>query len=182
MLKTLVLFLFMLNLSFSQTTSDIAITNGLINKSSINKNNLFTLSFNIYYLASSSIITKEKKLMAEVIEYIGTPYKYGGMSKSGIDCSAFTQSVYWLSYEITLPRTAASQFEEGEIIDKDSLEFGDLVFFHTSRRKSVGHVGIYIGGNNFVHSGRSYGVSVASLLDDYYSQHFIGAKRIFKKE
>lgn len=175
---TLWLFLFLVNLGFSQTSSDQAVINSVINKSIINKDNLFSLSFNIY--AISNVVLKEQLLMSQVIEYLGTPYRYGGTTKSGIDCSAFTQSVYWLAFEETLPRTAASQFTIGESIAKDSLKYGDLVFFKTSRRKSVGHVGIYLSENKFVHSGRGTGVAIASLIDDYYSQHFIGAKRILK--
>jgi len=179
MLKTLVLFLFMLNLGFSQTSSSLSTTNSLIDRVHIDKDNLHTLNFNIYAFVNN-IETIEKKLMSGVDEYLGTPYRYGGMSKSGIDCSAFTQSLFYLSFDIALPRTASNQYLEGITIEKDSLRLGDLVFFHTSRRKFVGHVGIYLGDNKFVHSGRKDGVSIANLEDSYYKNHFIGAKRILK--
>ena len=176
--KTLWLFLLLVNLGFSQSSNDLAIANKLINKVTINKDNLSTLNFTLYTV--SNINLKEQKLMYEVIEYLGTPYKYGGMTKLGIDCSAFTQTVFWLAFNETLPRTAQEQYNEGIAIDKDSLKYGDLIFFKTSRRKYVGHVGIYLDSNKFVHSGCKEGVSIASLEETYYSEHYLGAKRILK--
>lgn len=128
-------------------------------------------------IASENSTPKEKMLM-EMLKYINTPYKYGGTSSNGIDCSAFTQSVFNKSLSIKLDRTARGQYHEGqEVSDIDDLRFGDLVFFNTSRREKPGHVGIYIGDHLFVHAARS-GVTVSSLDMDYYAERFMGGRRI----
>ena len=128
-------------------------------------------------LSSNNGTPKERMLM-EIIKYINTPYKYGGNSHNGIDCSAFTQAVFSKSLEIKLDRTARGQYHEGhEVGDINDLHFGDLVFFNTSRREKPGHVGIYIGDHLFVHAARS-GVTVSSLDMDYYSKRFMGGRRI----
>lgn len=121
---------------------------------------------------------KEKVLM-EVIKYLNTPYKYGGNSKNGIDCSAFTQKVYGECLSIPIKRTARDQFTEGVLIDeKDELKFGDLVFFDTRQSVKPGHVGIYLGDNLFAHASSSKGVIVSSFDSDYYSSRFMGGRRI----
>jgi cell wall-associated NlpC family hydrolase len=122
--------------------------------------------------------SKEKMLM-EIIKYLDTPYKYGGSSKNGIDCSAFTQAIFQNTFSIDLLRSARDQYTQGFVVDdRDKLQFGDLVFFNTRRRVRPGHVGIYIGDNLFAHSSSKNGVIVSSLDMDYYSQRFMGARRI----
>ena len=120
-------------------------------------------------------------MLMEIIKYINTPYKYGGTTKKGIDCSAFTQAVYNKSLSVQLLRTASQQYTEGESIsDVDELQFGDLVFFNTRRRVRPGHVGIYIGESFFAHSSSSGGVKVSSLNEDYYNAKFVTARRVIK--
>ena len=127
---------------------------------------------------SSEYGTPKEKMLMEILKYINTPYKYGGTTSNGIDCSAFTQSVYSKSISVKLDRTAREQYNEGhEVSDIDDLQFGDLVFFNTSRREKPGHVGIYIGDHLFVHAARS-GVTVSSLDMDYYSKRYMGGRRI----
>jgi cell wall-associated NlpC family hydrolase len=122
--------------------------------------------------------TAKEKMLMEILKYINTPYKYGGTSSNGIDCSAFTQAVFSKSLSIRLDRTARGQYHEGqEVDDINDLQFGDLVFFNTSRREKPGHVGIYIGDHLFVHAARS-GVTVSSLDMDYYAKRFMGGRRI----
>ena len=115
----------------------------------------------------------------EIIRYLNTPYKYGGNSLNGIDCSAFTQNVYRDSWLLDLNRSARDQYQQGIVIEERSdLKFGDLVFFNTRRRVKPGHVGIYIGENLFAHASRKRGVTVSSLDEDYYSRKYMGAKRM----
>ena len=121
---------------------------------------------------------KEKMLM-EIIKYLDTPYKYGGNSKNGIDCSAFTQAIFQNTFSVILLRSARDQYTQGFIVDdREKLQFGDLIFFNTRRRVRPGHVGIYIGDNLFAHSSSKNGVIVSSLDLDYYSQRFMGGRRI----
>ncbi|MFZ2324180.1 MAG: C40 family peptidase [Ignavibacteriaceae bacterium] len=127
----------------------------------------------------SSVSTKRDLVLMEIIKYLNTPYKYGGNSLNGIDCSAFTQSVFKNTNLCELNRSAREQFRQGiEINDRAELKFGDLVFFNTRRRVRPGHVGIYIGDNLFAHSSSKLGVTVSSLDYEYYSKRFMGARRV----
>lgn len=120
-----------------------------------------------------------EKMLMEIIKYLNTPYKYGGNSKKGIDCSAFTKTIYEKSLSVNLERSAREQYREGEVIRyMDDLKFGDLVFFNTRRWVKPGHVGIYIGDHLFAHASSSNGVTVSSLDEPYYSKRFMGGRRI----
>ena len=122
--------------------------------------------------------SKERMLM-EIIKFLDTPYKYGGNSKNGIDCSAFTQAIFQNTFSVELLRSARDQFTQGRVIDdREGLKFGDLIFFNTRRRVRPGHVGIYIGDNLFSHSSSKNGVIVSSLDMDYYSKRFMGGRRL----
>lgn len=121
----------------------------------------------------------KEQLLMEIIKYLDTPYKYGGNSINGIDCSAFTKTIYINVLSIELLRSARDQFTQGiSINNREDLNFGDLVFFDTRRRVKPGHVGIYIGDDLFAHSSSKNGVIVSSLDQDYYSRKFMGARRI----
>lgn len=111
-------------------------------------------------------------------EWWGTPYHYGGSNKAGIDCSAFTGQLFSSVYNNGLPRTAKEQYNLCIKIDKENLQEGDLVFFKTKR--TLSHVGMYLGNDCFVHSSTSSGVTINKLTDDYYSRKFIGGGRIVK--
>ena len=127
----------------------------------------------------SSTSSERDLILMEIIKYLNTPYKYGGNSLKGIDCSAFTQSVFKNTNLYDLNRSAREQFKQGIHIDnRDDLKFGDLVFFNTRRRVKPGHVGIYIGDNLFAHASSKLGVTISSLDYDYYSKRFMGARRL----
>lgn len=123
--------------------------------------------------------TLKERMLMEIIKYLNTPYKYGGKSSNGIDCSAFTQTIYHNVLSIDLSRTAREQYEQGiEINNRSNLEFGDLVFFNTRRRAKPGHVGIYIGDDLFAHASSKNGVIVSSMDQDYYSRRFMAGRRL----
>lgn len=120
-----------------------------------------------------------EKVIMEIIKYLNTPYKYGGNSPKGIDCSAFTQTVFNNSLNIALLRSAREQYTRGEVIGgRENLKFGDLVFFDTRRRVKPGHVGIFLGDNLFAHASRKLGVTISSLNEDYYSKRYMGGRRM----
>lgn len=123
-------------------------------------------------------LTPREKILFEVIKFLDTPYKYGGNTENGIDCSAFTKQVFQNSLDVELPRSTREQFKIGENISKYDLKFGDLVYFNTTKRSYPGHVGIYLGDEQFVHASRSLGVTVSSLSSAYYKKRFIGARRV----
>jgi len=123
--------------------------------------------------------TPKERMLMEIIKYINTPYKYGGNSQDGIDCSAFTQNVFSNSLDINLLRSARGQYTQGFAVrEKGDLIFGDLVFFNTRRAVRPGHVGIYIGDNLFAHASSTSGVIVSSLDHQYYSKRFMGGRRV----
>jgi len=120
-----------------------------------------------------------------VIEFakklINIPYKFGGNSILGIDCSAYVKKVYGL-FGVSLPRTAREQFSEGESVEKNELSVGDLVFFRTYA-SFPSHVGIYLGNNLFIHaSSKGKKVTIDNLETPYYLKRFLGGKRLLKDE
>jgi hypothetical protein len=117
------------------------------------------------------------KLLLDVVSYLGVPYKYGGSSRKGIDCSGFTSSVYAAATDLKLPRSTREQFTVGTEIDRDELKFGDLVFFNTTGRHPS-HVGIYIEDDLFAHASISEGVTFSSLDSKYYRKRWVGARRV----
>lgn len=121
----------------------------------------------------------KQKMMDVILTYLGTPYKYGGETKDGIDCSAFTSQVYSKSENITLPRSTDAQINEGTPVSYDDLKFGDLLFFNTTG-KNPSHVGIYIGDKLFAHASEAFGVTISSLESLYYKKHYTEARRIIQ--
>jgi len=126
---------------------------------------------------------EKQKMVDNIMDWLGTRYDFGGTARSGIDCSAFTRTVYTASAGVELPRTAAAQIGVGSSITRRSrLQFGDLVFFHTRRHAFVSHVGIYLGDNLFAHASSRYGVTISSLESTYYSKRLIGARRMTEQD
>ncbi len=117
-------------------------------------------------------------LQSSVDRYLGTPYRYGGDSEAGLDCSAFTRKIY-RDQGIELPRTARDQSRVGTGMPPgDPFDAGDLVFFDPSIVGSISHVGVYLGGNVFAHASSSRGVVKSSLRERYYQKRFVQANRI----
>lgn len=123
-----------------------------------------------------------KELLESVDEWYGVRYRTGGNTKTGVDCSGFTVAVYAAVYGIALPRVSREQYRISRKISITELQEGDLVFFHTSSRSNVTHVGVYLGNNRFIHASVSRGVMVNSLFEPYYVQRFVGAGRIDDKQ
>ena len=114
--------------------------------------------------------------------YMGTPYKYGGTTRAGMDCSALTIHAY-KSINLSLPRSAEDQSKVGQKIKEGDLQPGDLVFFATGkRRRQVTHVGLVVDVRRknvkFIHASTSLGVIETDLSQDYYTKRYRGARRI----
>ena len=126
--------------------------------------------------------SEERNLFVKVVKnFLGVPYRLGGSTLRGIDCSAFVKKIYEI-FNTTLPRTAREQFRIGKSVRKEELQEGDLVFFN-ARRASISHVGIYIGNREFVHaSSENRQVKVDSLDMPYFSKHFLRGVRIKELE
>lgn len=109
-------------------------------------------------------------------DWWGTKYRYGGATRQGIDCSAFSGTLLHTVYGFVAARTAREQYELSEKIDKENLQEGDLVFFNT--RRGVSHVGVYLRNGYFAHASTGLGVTVSSLDETYYSKKFLGGGRV----
>jgi peptidoglycan endopeptidase LytE len=124
---------------------------------------------------------EERSLLVRVVRaFLGVPYKLGGSTLKGIDCSAFVKKIYEI-FNIQLPRTTREQFSIGKKVEKHQLEEGDLVFFR--ERGNRAHVGIYVGDGQFVHaSSYSREVKIDFLDTPYYSQRFLRGVRVKELE
>jgi len=121
------------------------------------------------------------RLLRVARRMLTVPYRFGGTTLWGLDCSGFVQKTFAF-LKLDLPRSARAQFEEGEKVAKADLSPGDLVFFRTYA-KYPSHVGIYLGDNRFVHaSSRDRKVKIDSLDTPYYVKRYVGAKRLLFEE
>ncbi len=118
------------------------------------------------------------KLYINAADWIGIPYRSGGMNKNGIDCSGLTSQLYKSVYKKKLPRSTTEQKSATQKIAKRNLKEGDLVFFSTDRsKKKVAHVGIYLKEGKFIHASTSSGVRVDNLDSPYYVANWISGGR-----
>lgn len=122
---------------------------------------------------------KNLSLFGFIENWFGTRYRYGGISKKGIDCSALTGSLLLAVYGFALPRTAKEQYDATKHIAMEDLKEGDLVFFNTTG--GVSHVGLYLDNNYFVHASSSQGVTISNLNENYFSKRFICGGRVVPK-
>ena len=109
--------------------------------------------------------------------WIGTPYVYGGSSKSGTDCSGYVMQIYKAHYGISLPHNASQMYNDsrGSSVSRGSLKEGDLVFFGSFWK--IDHVGIYLKGDRFTHASSSKGVMISPMSDNYWRPKYQGARR-----
>lgn len=123
---------------------------------------------------------KENALYIFVDQWYGTPYKYGGCEKKGVDCSCFVNILYEKVYGKKIARSAEDIYKSCQKVQMDEVKEGDMIFFNIGG-KSISHVGVYIRGNYFVHSSTSEGVVVNSLNEAYYKKYFFCAGKIRKE-
>ena len=116
-------------------------------------------------------------LYLTVSDWLGTPYRYGSMSKSGTDCSGFTVNIFREVFDADISRTSRSLFAGSRRIAKEELLPGDMVFFKT-RGRSISHVGVYLGNNRFAHSANGTGVKISDLDEEYYQRRYAGGGRM----
>ncbi|GFZ94368.1 hypothetical protein GCM10008018_45880 [Paenibacillus marchantiophytorum] len=169
------------------TYAGIYVGAGKMVMASQSKDEVVTRNVNDYkssFISGKSILSAKDRLKAELIltaqKYLGTPYVFGakyGQTKT-MDCSSFTKTVF-AEYGITLPRVSRDQAKEGTYVSKSNLQVGDLVFFTTiDSGKNIGHVGIYVGDGNMIHTYGEGGVKFTSINKEWWADHYVTARRV----
>jgi len=116
-------------------------------------------------------------LIANARRHLGEPYRYGGRSSKGWDCSGFVTYIYFKSTGIALPRSAHDIFLDCARFSYSGGRPGDLIFFKKQNSQRTTHVGIYVGRGEFIHVSTSSGVVISSLYEPYFRNSFIGMGR-----
>lgn len=137
------------------------------NKSKIESDKFLNKSKENHEYGNRIILTSSK--------WLGTPYRYGGSSENGIDCSALTQNVY-KEIGVEIPRTSAEQYEFCDLIEPEERKIGDLVFF--AKSTTISHVGIYVGDNEVIHASTSQGVIKQSIFSPFLYNNFVSFGRV----
>ena len=135
-----------------------------------NKNNVADINNNLI----------SKKIYNEFAKWKGTPYKFGGTSKKGIDCSSFVQNVYGNGLNYSIPRSTYEQLKIGQKVSINNLKPGDLIFFQTSKNQR--HVGVYINSDKFAHASSSKGVMISSINNSYWKSKYRESRRILNNK
>ena len=123
---------------------------------------------------------RNTKMFEFIDDWYGTPYRLGGTTKKGVDCSAFSQFLFAAVYGFSIPRTAREQYNLTTRISRTELKEGDLIFFNA--RGGISHVGVYLQNNKFVHASTSGGVTISDIFDEYWARKFVGVGRLKNKE
>jgi lipoprotein Spr len=117
------------------------------------------------------------KLYAFIDEWYGTPYKYGGQNKKGIDCSNFSAILYKQIYNVSIQGSSSAIFDQCKTISKKHLNEGDLLFFKIDDGK-ISHIGVYLQNNKFVHATTKKGVMIDDMDEPYYKKYFYKVGRV----
>lgn len=129
---------------------------------------------------TSSTFARGMDIKHSIDNVVGTPYKWGGTTVKGFDCSGFILYIF-NQYNVKLPRTSKTQAQKGIKVAQEDLLPGDLVFFNTYG-KNISHAGIYIGNGQFAHSSSSNGVRISKLSEDYYKKRYVTARRVVSEK
>jgi cell wall-associated NlpC family hydrolase len=133
-------------------------------------------------LDSLPYLTADSTLNNFMLHWIGKPYKLGGKTEKGIDCSQFNKRLYIDVYKLNLENVCYKQWAQTNRVPKDSLQTGDLLFFRSRQSPSGWHCAVYLGETMFVHAANRYeGVKISSMLEPNYKRAYRGAGRLLKK-
>lgn len=117
-----------------------------------------------------------EKIYQQHHDWKDVPYRWGGLSRKGLDCSGLVYLIYRNQFGVELPRTTVGQVKRGRHVNRSSLRAGDLLFFKTG--KNLNHVGIYVENNQFLHVSTKKGVKISSLENSYWSKRYRQSRRV----
>lgn len=117
-------------------------------------------------------------LYGSIEDWLGTPYRYSGTTRSGVDCSAFVRAVFSETFEHSFEGNSVAYYRASTPVKKEHLQEGDLVFFRINRNKTISHVGVFLGNDKFAHASRSQGVVISDLNSPYYKRYFVRGGRM----
>ena len=120
-------------------------------------------------------------LVAVAERFLGTPYRYGGDTERGMDCSGMVWRVVKEAWDVELPRSSSSMAQLGMPVSRGELQTDDLVFFATSGGRRISHVGIYGGDGRFIHASTTQGVEWNTLEEGYWRRHLVTARRLTRE-
>ncbi len=127
----------------------------------------------------TGIFTEDSVLNSFILKWLGKPYKLGGKTEKGIDCSQFTKRLYKDVYTKELENVAYKQWNQTIRVKRDSLQVGDIVFFRSRQSPSGWHCGAYIGNTYFIHAANKFeGVKISSLKEPKYMKSYRGSGRL----
>ncbi|MFQ5822620.1 MAG: C40 family peptidase [bacterium] len=135
----------------------------------------------MFYTSKEYLPLNKVQLTQEIKSYLGVPYRWGGTSRAGMDCSGFVSTVYRKALGLELPHSTVKMSRLGESVAKNELRFGDLIFFKNIEYSGVSHVGIYLGKNYFAHASTTKGVTISNLSEKYYRKRFVSARRVYER-
>jgi lipoprotein Spr len=118
------------------------------------------------------------ELYGSIEGWLGTPYRYSGTTRSGVDCSAFVRAIYRDTYDHSFNGNSTAFYRASSPVKQENLKEGDLVFFRINRNKTISHVGVFLGNDKFAHASRSRGVVISDLNSPYYKRHFVRGGRM----
>lgn len=127
-------------------------------------------------MSVSAVNRTQASLMQAYRDWKGTPYRLGGASESGVDCSMFINIVFADYFDMDLPTNTRTQLNAGEGVRRTAVRTGDLIFFRTGRSRL--HVGIMVGREEFLHASTSQGVTISELSREYWANRYLAARRV----
>ncbi|MFQ5864281.1 MAG: C40 family peptidase [bacterium] len=134
-----------------------------------------------FYTSKEKLSLSKTQLVQVIESYLGVPYRWGGATRAGMDCSGFVSTVFRNALGLDLPHSAKMMYQLGESVAKHELRFGDLVFFKNIEYSGVSHVGIYLGENYFAHASTTKGVTISNLSEKYYRKRYVSARRVYEQ-